>query len=62
MNTYSLIRSKTFWTIIAMFIVGGGNAIIPVIPEGLQASLELMLTIIASIFHLSTAQKSGATN
>lgn len=59
---YSLLRSRTFWTMVAMFVVAGGNAIVPMISPGVQSIVELFLTVLASYFHLSTAVKAGATN
>lgn len=59
---YSLFRSKTFYTIIAMAVVGAGNAVMPVVSPTVAAILEVILTILASQFHLSTATKFGARN
>lgn len=59
---YSLLRSKTFWTIVAMFVVGGLNAISPVITAQAQTVLELVLTFIASYFHLQTGQSTTGSN
>lgn len=59
---YSLLRSKTFWTIVAMVIVGSGNALLPVIPADYASVIQLILGAIASYFHLGTATKVGATN
>ncbi len=61
-NTYSLLRSKTFWTIVAMAVIGAGNALVPVIPVAYQAVIEVILGAVASMFHLSTATTAGATN
>lgn len=61
-NTYSLFRSKTFYTIVAMFIVGGLNAIMHVLPDNAQLILEAILGVVASTFHLDTATKFGASN
>lgn len=59
---YSLWRSKTFWTIVLMAIVGGGNAIVPVLPPTYSASVITVLAILASVFHLSTGQSTTGTN
>lgn len=59
---YSLLRSKTFYTVLVMFIVGGGNAIVPVLPPTWDTIVMAVLAGLASVFHLSTAQTSGATN
>lgn len=59
---YSLFRSKTFYTIVAMAIVGAGNALIPVIPAAYASVIQILLGALASYFHLGTAQATGATN
>ena len=59
---YSLLRSKTFWTIVAMAVLGAGNAVLPVIPADYQAVVMLVLGGLASLFHLSTGQSTTGTN
>lgn len=59
---YSLLRSKTFWTIVAMFFVGGINAITQVIPADLQAPIMAILAILASVFHLQTGKSIAGSN
>lgn len=61
-QTYSLLRSKTFWTIIAMVVVGAGNAVLPVIPTADQAVIQLVLGVLASYFHLQTGQSTTGSN
>ncbi len=60
--SYSLLRSKTFWTIVIMFVVGGGNAIIPVLPLSIQAVAMGCLGILASYWHLQTGQSQSGSN
>lgn len=63
MNTnYVFWRSRTFWALVAMAIIGGGNALVPVIPPEYAGVLTLILGFIANYFHLQTAAKFGATN
>ncbi len=59
---YSLLRSRTFWTIVAMFVVGGGNAVVQVLPAGAQAFIVLALSALASYFHLQTGQSRTGSN
>lgn len=59
---YSLLRSKTFWTIVAMGIVGAGNAIVPVLPATYQAIVEIVLAAMASSFHLGTGNSTTGSN
>lgn len=53
---YSILKSRTTWTIVAMFVVGGLNAIVPILPPQLQAALEGILAIAAGYFHQNTNQ------
>lgn len=59
---YKLLKSRTFWTVIAMFLVGGMNAIVPVLSPSLQTIVMAVLTVLASLFHFDTAAKAGAVN
>lgn len=57
-----VIKSRTFWTIVAMFVIGGGNAVVPMIPVGLQAIAIGGLGILATYFHVNPAQSyNGST-
>jgi hypothetical protein len=53
---YSLLKSRTVWTVVAMFVIGGLNAIIPVIPADLQTGLMAVLGIAAAYFHVNPSQ------
>ncbi len=59
---YSLLRSKTFWTIVLMALIGAGNAIVPVIPPDYAGVLETILAVLASIFHLQTGRSTTGSN
>lgn len=61
-NTYSLLKSRTFWTLVIMSILPIANAIVPTLPTGVQDIAIAILGVLAAYFHNSTAQKSGATN
>ena len=39
-----------------LFIIGGGNAIVPTIPAGGQAILMLGLSALATYFHINPSQ------
>ena len=60
--TYSLLRSKTFWTIVAMALLGAGNALVPVMPADYQALALLVLSGLASYFHLQTGNSTTGAN
>ncbi len=57
---FSILKSRTFWTVVAMFVVGGGNAIVPVLPVGIQALALLILGGMATYFHINPSQTYNA--
>lgn len=59
---YSLLRSRTFWSAVALFIVTGGNAIIPLLPANIAAFLGVVFLAMVSYFHLETAKLGGVRN
>lgn len=61
-NTYSLFRSKTFYTIIVMFLIGGFQGITSFLPSGSETIILGALGLLASYFHLDTAKTGGVTN
>lgn len=60
--SYSLLRSRTFYTIVAMFIIGGTNAISSFIPSGLNSFIMLALGALGSYFHLQTGNSTAGSN
>lgn len=52
----SILKSRTFWTIVAMFIIGGVNAIVPVLPADVQTIAMAVLGIAATYFHINPSQ------
>lgn len=61
-NTYSLLKSRTFWTLVFMSLVPVVNAIIPTLSPMVQSIVVLILGAAGAYFHNDTAQRSGATN
>lgn len=61
-TTYSLLRSKTFWTIVIMAFIGAGNALVPVLPPAYSSLAVILLGALASMFHLSTGQSTSGVN
>lgn len=61
-QTYALLRSRTFWTLVVMSLLPVANAIVPTLGPSGQAVAEIVLGLIASYFHNATAVKAGATN
>ncbi len=62
MNTYSFYKSKTFWTVVVMFVIGGFQNISSFLPAGSETIVLGVLGIIATYFHVSTAKAGGVTN
>lgn len=61
-NTYSIFRSKTFWTLVIAGLLPLVNLFVPFLPQGIQAIAELLLATLASYFHTQTAISAGAVN
>lgn len=51
-----VLTSRTFWTVTAMFVIGGVNAILPMIPAGAQTFVMAILAIMAWYFHINPSQ------
>ncbi len=56
----NIFKSRTFWTIVAMFVVGGGNAVVPVLPANIQAVAMFALGALATYFHVNPSQNYNA--
>ncbi len=54
---YSLLKSRTFWTLVAIFVIGGGNALVPVLPPAVQALAVAFLGALAAYFHVNPSQQ-----
>lgn len=59
---YSIFKSRTFWTVVAMFFIGGLNAIVQVIPPDFQTVAMAVLGILATYFHVNPTQAYGPGN
>jgi hypothetical protein len=60
-KTYNLLKSRTFWTLVFIFVFNGYSAISGQIPAGADIVINAALTTIASLFHLSTGTNSTTT-
>lgn len=52
-------KSRMFWTVVAMFLVGGTAAINSVLPDSFKPVVELGLGLLATYFHLNPSQAYG---
>lgn len=50
------LQSRTVWTVVGMFVIGGLNAIVPVIPGDLAGLLNALLAGLAIYFHVNPSQ------
>lgn len=50
------LQSRTFWTIVVMFLVGGINGVSNLIPSGLETPIMGILALLATYFKVSPSQ------
>lgn len=55
-KTFSIFYSRTFWLIILMFVINGGNAIIPMLPPTVQLIMNALLSLAATYTHINPSQ------
>ena len=53
MPNFAIFTSRTFWTIVLMFVICGGNAIVLVLPAGIQAAVMGIFLVAAVYFHIN---------
>ena len=53
---YTFLKSRTFWTVVAMFVIGGTNAISTYIPTNIEPIVMLILGGLATYFHINPAR------
>ncbi len=51
------LRSRTFWTIVLLFVIGGFDSISNVIPAGMATPVEGVLALLAAYFHVNPSQQ-----
>jgi len=50
------LKSRTLWTVVLMFIVGGTEALVDVIPAEVHTITMLILGMLATYFKLNPSQ------
>lgn len=50
------LKSKTVWTVVAMFVIGGTNAIASFIPASFEGPVMGVLGLMAVYFKISPSQ------
>ena len=56
-SVFKALKSKTVWTIIIMFLLGGTEALSGVIPDEVQTQVLFVLGVLATLFKLNPGQK-----
>ena len=54
-----ILKSRTFWTIVLLFIVSGVTAVKAFIPTSIQPVVDLVLSALAVYFHVNPSQSYG---
>ena len=58
-NTYSFLKSRTFYTIVIMFLVGGVHGITSFLPSGAETIIMAVLGVVATYFHVDGVNTAG---
>lgn len=51
-----LLKSRTFWTLVVMFVVNGYAAISKQVPANVDVIANVLLSMLASYFHTNPSQ------
>lgn len=51
-----VLSSRTTWTLVAMFVVNGFQAISPSLPSGIVDFVNLALSLLVGYFHINPSQ------
>jgi hypothetical protein len=62
MTNYSILKSKTFWTLVVTFVVTAGNAIVPLLPAAAQVTVVAILLALATIFHVTGVNNAAVAS
>lgn len=57
---YNFFKNPTFWTIAAMVVFGGVNAVLPIIPAPWNTLVQVALGILATSFHIDAVKAAAA--
>jgi uncharacterized membrane protein len=61
-QTYSLLKSRTFWTLVIMALLPVFSAVVATLPQSVQAIAEVLLGLLGAYFHKDGMVQAGATN
>lgn len=50
---YKALRSRTVWTVVALFVVGGFESVQNLLPADAVKPLEVVLTLLAGYFRVN---------
>ena len=54
---YNILKSRTFWTSVALFVVNTVNIISPILPPAWQAFANAVLGLMVLYFHVNPSQQ-----
>lgn len=55
---YNLFKSRTFWSLVVMFVVNGYAAISGQVPSGIDMVINFALTSLATYFHINKSAQT----
>ena len=58
-TTYSVLHSRTFWTLVVMGALPVINLFVPFLPTSFQAVAEVVLAALGTYFHNSAVVTAG---
>lgn len=59
--TYSIFKSRTFWTGIVMYLITNGPVISSAVPAQWKALIDAVLTLLMFYFHTNPSQNYNIT-
>ena len=62
MSIYNGFISRTNWTLVIAVLLTIGNAVVPFMPVGVQATITTILLGLAGIFHVSGVNKAATAS
>lgn len=52
----TVFKSRTTWTVVAMFVIGGVQNVVPFMPASVSDTVQGVLALAAMYFHVNPSQ------
>ena len=52
-----MLKSRTFWTIVLLVVFNGVSSVKNLVPVAYQPTVDIILGLVATIFHINPSQK-----